>query len=266
MVENSVVIENVLEQPIEGQKKESAKKGTHARNRLTALIGALILIFSAIGFVTTIVLASNWIISIVENQPEKDKFANFIYPLVIPDPPAFDDISKLKPSTILAAAGWDLIINGDTSKYEKDEFGFMTVPQTDLEVHATKLFGEGLTFDHQSVGDAEFSFTYNEEAQTYNLPDSLVYFSNIPRVTEIQRQDNQIHLRVDYLIPSMGLNISDKDEKVTKIMEYILEETQDGGYKIVAVETILSGNAVLGESSSESSSTLSSVGSKDDEE
>lgn len=47
MVENSVVIENVLEQPIEGQKKESAKKGTHARNRLTALIGALILIFSA---------------------------------------------------------------------------------------------------------------------------------------------------------------------------------------------------------------------------
>ena len=86
-----------------------------------------------------------------------------------------------------------------------------------------------------------------------------MFYTYVPRVTEIQRMDEQIHLRVEYLMPSMKLNASSKDEeKVAKVMEYILEETQeDDGYKIVAVETILSGNATSSSSESSQSEPLS---------
>ena len=266
MAENKVVLEkidniteNLMENPPSGGETPKKKNHPHAMNRLAALVGALILLFAAVGLVTTVVLTGNWIVAVAENQTEKDKFANFIYPLVMQDPPAFENVSKLKSSTILAAGAWNFIINADTSNYEKDEFGFMTVPQSDLEVYATKLFGEGLTFEHQSIGDSEFSFTYNSEDGTYNISDSVLFYTYVPRVTEIQRMDEQIHLRVEYLMPSMKLNASSKDEeKVAKVMEYILEETQeDDGYKIVAVETILSGNAASSSSESSQSEPLS---------
>lgn len=249
---NDMIAETVTESSPSVDNSSGAKKHPHAKNRFVAFVGALILLFAAIGFVTTVVLAGNWVITVAANQTEKDKFANFIYPLVMQDPPAFEDVSKLKPSTILAAGAWNFIINADTSKYEKDEFGFMTVPQSDIEVYVTKLFGEGLTFEHQSIGDSEFSFTYTSEDGTYNIPDSALFYTYIPRVTEISNKDDQIHLRVEYLMPSMKINASSKGEQnVVKIMEYILEE-KDGDYKIVAVETILSGNSAPDSDPSES--------------
>lgn len=249
--------------------KASRKKlSFHARNRLMAIVGALILIFAAIGFVTTIVLTSNWVIAKIENQDEKDRFADYIYPLVLQDPPAFDSVSKLSQNTMLAAGVWNFIMNADTSKYEKDEFGFMTVPQSDIEVYTTMLFGEGLTFEHQSIGDAEFSFTYNEENGTYNIPDSALFFSYVPRVTQITNADNQIRLRVEYVSPDFMRSVQQTEDnsKVVKVMEYVLEETKSG-YKIVAVETVLSGNSVSsGSSSSSSSSGTSSSSSSNSSE
>ena len=47
------------------------KNRPHARNRLMAVVGALILIFAAIGFVTTVVLTTNWIVAKIDNQEEK---------------------------------------------------------------------------------------------------------------------------------------------------------------------------------------------------
>ncbi len=240
--------------------KESRKKMSfHTRNRLMAIVGALILIFAAIGFVTTIVLTSNWVIAKIENQDEKDRFADYIYPLVLQDPPAFDSVSKLSQNTMLAAGVWNFIMNADTSKYEKDEFGFMTVPQSDIEVYTAMLFGEGLTFEHQSIGDAEFSFTYNEENGTYNIPDSALFFSYVPRVTQITNADNQIRLRVEYVSPDFMRSVQQTEDnsKVVKVMEYVLEETKSG-YKIVAVETVLSGNSVSSGSSTSSSSSSTS--------
>ena len=243
------------------------KNRPHARNRLMAVVGALILLFAAIGFVTTVVLTANWVVAKIDNQEEKDKFADFIYPLVMLDPPAFDSPSKLSPTTVLSAGAWNFIMNADKSKYEKDEFGFLTVPQSDLEVYATQLFGEGLTFEHQSIGDAEFSFSYNTEEGVYYISESSLYFTYVPRVTQIDYRDNQIHLRVEYVAPDFMWRSAhhDSGEKVTKIMEYILEENGSGSYKIIAVETILSGTDTTSNSGSSSSSVVQNSSSAEEE-
>lgn len=261
--------ETIVHSEKNGKKGSNSPKGekrpnkqSHARNRVTALVGAIILIFAAVGFVTTIVLASSWVASKMDNQEQKNQFADFIYPLVMLDPPTFDSVGKLGSSTILSAGAWNFIMNADKSKYEKDEFGFMTVPQSDLEVYATQLFGEGLVFEHQSLGDSEFSFTYNLEDGVYYISDSSLFFSYTPRVTQIEYKANKIHLRVEYIAPSFRWSSSHEggnQEKIAKIMEYVLEDNQNGSYKIVSSSTILSG--VTDNSSSASSSNTAASGS-----
>lgn len=236
-------------------KPEAKKPNNHRKNRIAGVMGALILIFAVIGFITTVTLVGNWLVSVSQNQAEKDKFSEFIYPLVMLDPPAFENVSKLNSSTILSAAVWDLILNADTSKYDRDEFGIITVPETDIEVYVAKLFGEGVTVTHQAIGDVEFSFPYNEEEGVYYIADTPFY-SYVPRVTEIQRrEDEKIYLRVDYLTPNMyWISGKNSDERVTKVMEYVLEETRTGGYKIISVEAILSGNTASSSDDSASNS------------
>ena len=39
-------------------------------------------------------------------------------------------------------------------------------PQTDVESYAAKLFGKDVKVNHQSLGDAEYAFEYDEEAKS----------------------------------------------------------------------------------------------------
>ena len=72
------ITDNLVENPPSGDEMPKKKNHPHAMNRLAALVGALILLFAAVGLVTTVVLTGNWIVAVAENQTEKDKFANFI--------------------------------------------------------------------------------------------------------------------------------------------------------------------------------------------
>ena len=85
------------------------------------------------------------IIGLVNNQKEKEYFEQFIYPLVILDPPPFDSISALDQKTILTAGVWNFIINADKTDYVVDEYGTISVPQVDIEVYCNQLFGSGIT-------------------------------------------------------------------------------------------------------------------------
>ena len=87
-------------------------------------------------------------------------------------------------------------------------------------------------------------------------------------MTQITNADNQIRLRVEYVSPDFMRSVQQTEDnsKVVKVMEYVLEETKSG-YKIVAVETVLSGNSVSsGSSSSSSSSGTSSSSSSNSSE
>ena len=239
-----------IEIPVEKEKKVK-KAHPHFKNRVTAVLGALILVFSIIGFVGTMVTASGWVVSLVQNQKQKDEYAEYIYPLVMLDMPAFEGSESLQPTSVLKCGIWNFILNADTSKYETDDLGVLVVPQTDIEVYATALFGEGLVFEHQSVGDAESAFSYDSENGMYEIVGSAL-FTYYPRVTEISHKDGKTHLRVEYIVPEVYFGEDDeKNAKASKVMEYILDESS-GSRKIVGIETILSGNSLVDQENSSS--------------
>ena len=215
------------------------QKTKRRRPSKTAVFGFIVLIFAVIGLVATIRFVTQTTYDIIDNKGQKTAFQQFIYPMVMLDPPPFDDVQKLEPTTVLTAAIWNLVLNEDTEKYPKDEFNFMQVPQTDVEAYAAKLFGTGLKLTHQSVGDAEFTFEYDADLKTYTVPSTIVMPQQMPRVQKIERDGNIYRLTVDY-IPTGSLWAMDEDGKKyepnpTKTMLYLLKKNGDS-YQLTGVQ------------------------------
>lgn len=266
--ENKVVELEFEEQPVK-QKHWSVR----SRNRAMGVLGALIIIFACIGVVWTAVFTTKSIIGLASNQKEKDYFEQFIYPLVILDPPPFSSISALDQKTILTAGVWNFIINADKTDYMVDEFGTMSVPQVDIEVYCNQLFGSGITCQHQALGDTEYSFSYNQEGESYDIPSSMMYISYLPQVSDIVYEEDRVVLTVEYISPNVTWNynvFNEKDISIEpdKVMEYVLEPTEDGGYKIVSVasaeqETEQSSVSSGGQSSESSDSSANAESGED---
>lgn len=224
----------------------------------STFLGAVILVFAIIGVISSAVFLTNTAINIIENQDEKNMFADYITPLVIQDPPPFDSVDNLEPKTVLAAAVWNLLANEDISKYDTDEFGFLSVPSTDIEAYAAKLFGPGLVLQHQTFGDATYSIAYDETNKIYNVPSTSLFPTYTARVTNIAVQDNKYTLTVDYLSTgNIVKNSSNKESPARKTMYYLLEKDEDENYRIVSVKS----NNQAGESQITSSNISSDVSS-----
>lgn len=218
----------------------------------TTIIGAVILLFAVIGVVSSIIFITNSTMGIVENKKGKQAFSDYIAPLVVVDPPTFDSLDKLDSKTILTAAVWSLLKNEKLSKYDSDDYQFITVPKTDVEAYAIKLFGEGISFEHQPLGDAYYSFSYSEQDGTYTLPTANVYVPYTPEVTNIEQDGDFYTLTVDYISTNDFLQNETAENKKTRL--YKLKKIDKKEYNIISV---VDPAAVSSEISSEASSAES---------
>ena len=221
-------------------KKRSFKRS------LYFVIGVAVSFMSLIGFISTIFFCTDVIAGIADNTKQKEEFSNYIYPVVIVDPAPFEQTSQLTSDMVISAAIWDIILHQDVSKYP-EEFGTMTIPQLDVEQHATSLFGVGLTFEHKTLGDAVLGFYYTEETKSYNVPISPKYFPYSPMIENVKRDGNNYILRVGYVSPSPAWLIKNKntDVKPDKYMEYILTKNANGNnYIITGIKDLYDNNHI----------------------
>ena len=220
-----------------------------------AIFGALVLIFAVIGLVSTITMATKGIGNLMDNTRQKDELEWLITPVVMQDPPTFDSPDKLTNTTIITAGVWRLIMNEDTSRYPADEFNFITVPQSDIEVQIKQLFGD-VTYTHETVGDTELMITYDSEKKTYSFPAVPHVMPYTPEIEDITaHEDGSLTLTVGYIPPGLVWE-GDTDGKkyrpeVDKIMEYTLtwnEERED--YQIYAASNLATGQDMNSEAES----------------
>ena len=200
-----------------------AKKKPSFKRNLYFIIGIAVSFMSLIGFIFSVNFCVGIVKNFADNTTQKQDFARFIYPVVIVDTAAYKNNEQLSSDVVISAAIWDIILYGDTSKYP-EEYGSMTVPQLDVENHATNLFGPGLTFDHKTLGDASLTFYYTPETKSYNIPVSPKYFPYSPLVESIKRNGDTYTLKVGYVSPSPAWLVTDKKmkPKPTKYMEYVV--------------------------------------------
>lgn len=211
------------EEPAAPDAPEANPEGI--RRKLYCLFGIVISLLAVVGLVSTVNFSIGVIRDFADNTQQKNEFAKFVYPIVICDPAPFDRTVSLRNDMLITASLWDIILYEDKSKYEAD-FDMMIVPEVDVEQHGTKLFGTGLSFEHQSILGAGVEFYYDESIKSYRVPSNPKYFTYSPYIEEISRVGERYTLTVGYVSPTPAwLTLTEQDEpEPEKYVEYIVSK------------------------------------------
>lgn len=213
---------------------EAVKTGN--KSAFHFIIGLIFIILAAIGLISTVDFVSDKVKNIIDNTEQKNEFAKFIYPVVICDPPGFDATTKLKNETIISAAVWDIILYEDKSRYELD-FDYLIVPEVDIEQHAAKLFGSGLTINHMTIASADISFYYDGEISSYRIPENPKFFTYSPYIESISKVGESYTLTVGYVSPTPAWLTLTSDEAPSpeKYVDYVVQK-RGTSYTLVAIK------------------------------
>ena len=111
-----------VEKELEGESEESAAGFDPAaplmKNRKAFFaVGLIIIILAVVGLVNVVKFTMNTVSDIANQTAIKNEFAEFIYPMVLIDTPAFDGIENIPSSVVVNAAIWRIYIYGNTEKY-----------------------------------------------------------------------------------------------------------------------------------------------------
>lgn len=195
------------------------------RRKLYYLFGIVISLLAIVGLYSTVLFTIDAVKAFADNTQQKNEFARFVYPIVICDPPPFNQTVKLRSETMITAAIWDIILYEDKSKYEAD-FDMIIVPELDIEQHGTKLFGTGLSYEHQSILGVDVQFYYDESIKSYRIPSNPKYFTYSPYIEEINRVGERYTLTVGYVspTPSWLTLTSDEEPSPDKYVEYVVSK------------------------------------------
>ncbi len=198
------------------------------KRKLYFLFGIVLSVLAVIGLISTVNFAIDKIKAFADNTQQKTEFARFVYPIVICDPAPFNQTVKLRNDTMITAAIWDIILYEDKSKYEAD-FDMIIVPELDVEQHGTKLFGVGLSFEHQSILGADVQFYYDESIKSYRVPSNPKYFTYSPYIEDISRVGERYTLTVGYVSPTPAwLTLTSEEEpEPEKYVEYVVSKRGD---------------------------------------
>lgn len=227
-----------IEELTENAEVVEPKKSKRSMKRAVYFwLGIFVTFMSIIGIIFSVNFTFSAIRRITDNTEQKNEFARYVYPLVIVDCPTYDEISKLPVDVVLRAAAWNIIINYDEkhSKYKNDN-GYITVPASDMEVEATNLFGKGIVFDHQTLGDPTLYFNYDTATNSYIIPISPTNLSYKPIVNDIKKiNDTKFELKVGYYPPTQDWLPENKKNIADKYLKYTL--VKDGKkYSVVSIQ------------------------------
>ena len=211
------------------------------RRPIAAILGLLILIFTVIGFISTIVAAVNITKSLLDNTAKKEEFARIIYPVLMLDPVPFENVEAADETFLLEASMWAVILNEDTANYAVNDIGFTLIPSIDLDVWCKKMFGENVTLNHQTMEGEGFLFYYDETQKVYQVPEGSEIVHYTPSVESISKKGNVYTLKVGYLSPSAITTtiFTGEDPVPDKTMYYVLTKEKDK-YLITSIKSATS--------------------------
>lgn len=217
--------ESSAEAEVETEETFDSSAPTLKNSKLMFAVGLVIIAMTVVGLFTTVKSAIELGDRLIHQTALKEEFAEFLYPVVITDTPAFSSVEEAPPSIIINAAIWRIILSGNTDKYENDGSS-MTISEIDVESAAAALFGFGASVEHQSVGFGESTFTYVSSTKSYTVPLNLSPSNYWPRVSEMSNVSELFTLKVEYMSPIMAVGGIDLDsETANKTMIYTVSRT-----------------------------------------
>ena len=227
-------------------KEQRLKRRKRFRRKLTGFGFLLLALLGVVSIVTMVVDRVNLAL---DDTSERREYEALFSAMVSLDPAEFTSIEKADPKMLKESAILAAIELESPSKFERNEWGYVYIPTTDIDRYATKLFGpkinlENATFGQQGIilaggdGKDHTGYVYLEDRQAYLVPPSSRAGSYFPRVESITRRRNTKTLRVAYLQMDASaaayIDPGSQNVNVVKYREYVL--LKDGGeYYLYAI-------------------------------
>ena len=212
------------------------------RQRLAAPVGAVILILALIGAGFLCVSAWNAIGNLLSNNSKKTELEKVLLPVLMFDPAPFDSAETADPTMLLQSSIWAAVLSDTSGKYNVELGESLSIPETDVDAAAARLFGPNVTLTHKTFGELEQNYYYNESTHTYFAPIYTEIGYYIPRVVEIEKKEGDLYsLTVGYVDPHGGILVSlDAHEKEPdKYMIYDVQYNREKDlYYITALRDI----------------------------
>lgn len=227
---------NAKKQKTGSAKPADPRRRDKKRRRTMAAIGAIAIAFAIFGAATAVKLGFDGISKLTDKTASYLEYEKFLTPIVMNDPTPFDDISRANMQQLLDSAIWALLrsdLDPDQYEYSEGENFGIIVPQSDIEVQFTKLFGSELKPVHGTITGGSYEFAYDEARQAYIIPITSVMPTYIPKVYDSEKKGSSIILTVGYLGGSeweqdeQGNYITPEPDKYMKIT---LRESNTGYY------------------------------------
>ena len=218
-------------------KKTKAKSNT-ARRRIALPLALVSYALMLVGLIAAVTWGAGIVKNLLSHTAEKEKYEQFISPIVMTDPIPFEDITEADNDFILEASLWAALTGSNRENYTYDDMGLLLVPASDVSVAATRLFGPTVTVEHQSFEDVDGTYLYDPEIAAYRVP-SITKSAYSPSVTEITKNGDETLLTVGYVAPgnfwSTQQQTSSGDPTPEKYMVYRICKTDDGAEYVAAV-------------------------------
>jgi len=212
-----------------------AKPYKHKRRRYAAPIGGAFILLAFVGLVAVIITSITLTDRLLDNQADKERLEDIIRPLLMWDPPPFENPKDISPTLLLHASMWAAL---SYTSYPFNEDQEMEIPASDLDVAATRMFGPGVTLSHRSFGDYEQSYYFDAVRQIYLVSPGAQLFRHSPRVISIERSGDYYDVLVGYMSPQGAFTANLQGARgipePEKYMIYVMRRAGDT-FQIVAL-------------------------------
>jgi hypothetical protein len=196
------------------------------RYSLVAIAAALIF-FAVVGIVSSVGFVIRTVDDISTRRTLREEMALFVFPVVINDPPSFDNVAQLQDSTMIACAIWQIMLTGDLELYASDDVGVIYIPEADVERAANSLFGLG-GLNHQTVRSDRAEFIHSPENRRYQVPEMMPQPAFYPVVTSVTNVGEVYTVTVDYMLPNPFAMVGiERENEPIKTMIYIITRTSE---------------------------------------
>lgn len=204
------------------------------KKRKAALIGALFVFLGVVGAVTVVQKTAELVFYFTDNTRDKEMFEQLIRPVATFDPLPFESVDTASDTVLLQSCIWGTLMENKRS-YDMDENGQLLVPASDLDVTAVRCLDLEAKLEHQTFGDIEMTFTYDESTQLYHVPTHGYLGMYTPKVEKIVKQNGYTVLTVEYMIPGNAWNFNEEGvleetEGVAKTRYYVMLQNKSGYY------------------------------------
>ena len=219
---------------------EMASRTKRARRRVSAFIGAVVIVFAALilaGVVKTVVTGFT---NLGGTGEKKTEYTEFIAPVVLNDPAPFESIEKADNQMLLESAIWrvlDEMRKTEGYEYNYDATKKIVIAADQVEQAGRELFGSEVQLNMNVLSESDGSaiYYYDSIENTFHISEGGV-MGPTAIITRMAQKSDHVSLIVGYISQEeMTLTSSEDEPECYKYMEYVLALRPNGSYYIQSI-------------------------------